>query len=1088
MPFSAQTEVVVSFLKFRNIDLFSQGLHYVGVSLKAEHTGAAAVPIALYSSPSGGRRAKWAEPHSPRYPPAELDYVASAGLTRTFNVRFQEQVELLTEAFRFHLVLPLPDACRPWRDSATLSFDLYFCSKEDLEKAPEVMYEREMAPGRWEPYSAEASIIIARQVEQGSGTAVVRHKAGSAPAEQLGVAVGPDGALREQPTAASAAGRAVRGVRCTVPRAAFQKVGTRSVPLRNLFCPHAEFVPVMWADWYAAYCPVVVHCAMTGITYDPPPRPASPRDDAGTAYSPDDARATDPASPEAARGFVMAVAQERLLSGASGRGESIADCSVRLFHIFISYLVYSYYLLQSMHKSLGADAAELRRASGAGTPPADRSPQATAERLRGRFPNCDAGLISDITGRSEGEEAAAALLRELGFAECLKGPSPAGHGGLLDQLRDRLVDGFKEPFKNLSDLQDKVQQVARRSARHVDPADPSTLPAGEAAFSPTVAPAGSAGDAPGFQQLLGAGSPPPSPPPDALGPRDAAVAPMRALADAALPVPVMTRVEALRKVRCPGPAIAMPQPAPGAAPLLRDARAEASGEPVPWLCHYSGPTPQDHGSADAKLACIATQAVCEELVRQLSQVVVTAVAEEGDADQPQAAAAAASTFLALLTTLSREVRQQWGALLGTDGGVLVGGVPAVARRAKIAYWRAEALRARAAVSAVRHDQGGARASTVPPWLPLTFTYPAHTFVEMQALGAGAHCWADGRPESPPPASEADNPAAFCSGSSTEGLWSDDEGQQTPAAWWVERLRRRAHGPHPAGVALQEARRREMMSDIHSPLAAHLIVFVHGYKGNQYDLRRLRNHMALAIPCGTEFLVAKSLESASDSSVENLGQLLAAEVHEHIRDEQIRLRRLSFVAHSMGTVVVRAALQQKVLVPYLPLLHTFASLSGPHLGVADADSVRVSGALWFLSTLQKSTSIQQLRLEKVEGSPGLPLLSQGDHIGLFSHVLLLASDDDKYVSLRSATIDPAVSGALSHNPRKAAIAEEMLRNLTSKLCLCDSVLRFNVRFHPVGRSELSTMTERAVGKQVHVAFLSNQDFLHTFCCLFRPYFV
>ena len=42
---------------------------------------------------------------------------------------------------------------------------------------------------------------------------------------------------------------------------------------------------------------------------------------------------------------------------------------------------------------------------------------------------------------------------------------------------------------------------------------------------------------------------------------------------------------------------------------------------------------------------------------------------------------------------------------------------------------------------------------------------------------------------------------------------------------------------------------------------------------------------------------------------------------------------SFIGHSLGTIIIRAALTKPEMEPYLGRLHCFLSLSGPHLGTA-----------------------------------------------------------------------------------------------------------------------------------------------------------
>ena len=67
----------------------------------------------------------------------------------------------------------------------------------------------------------------------------------------------------------------------------------------------------------------------------------------------------------------------------------------------------------------------------------------------------------------------------------------------------------------------------------------------------------------------------------------------------------------------------------------------------------------------------------------------------------------------------------------------------------------------------------------------------------------------------------------------------------------------------------------------------------------------------------------------------MGSRLAKEVAEflkpHAGSSRCPLTALSFVAHSLGNVILRVALTSSELQPYLPMLHMYISISGPHLG-------------------------------------------------------------------------------------------------------------------------------------------------------------
>lgn len=59
--------------------------------------------------------------------------------------------------------------------------------------------------------------------------------------------------------------------------------------------------------------------------------------------------------------------------------------------------------------------------------------------------------------------------------------------------------------------------------------------------------------------------------------------------------------------------------------------------------------------------------------------------------------------------------------------------------------------------------------------------------------------------------------------------------------------------------------------------------------------------------------------------------LVSEILYHIETCSLNPTKISFVAHSLGTIIVRSALARPQMRPLLPRLYTFLSLSGPHLG-------------------------------------------------------------------------------------------------------------------------------------------------------------
>jgi predicted alpha/beta hydrolase family esterase len=112
---------------------------------------------------------------------------------------------------------------------------------------------------------------------------------------------------------------------------------------------------------------------------------------------------------------------------------------------------------------------------------------------------------------------------------------------------------------------------------------------------------------------------------------------------------------------------------------------------------------------------------------------------------------------------------------------------------------------------------------------------------------------------------------------------------------------------------------------------------------------------------------------------------------------------SFVAHSLGCLVVRAALLTTHLKAYRNSLHTFVSLCGPHLGISANESPLISSALWIYKRWNNSMALTQLQMldSANANETALYRLSRSPGLDLFKTVLLFASEQDKYAPNHSA---------------------------------------------------------------------------------------
>ncbi len=86
-----------------------------------------------------------------------------------------------------------------------------------------------------------------------------------------------------------------------------------------------------------------------------------------------------------------------------------------------------------------------------------------------------------------------------------------------------------------------------------------------------------------------------------------------------------------------------------------------------------------------------------------------------------------------------------------------------------------------------------------------------------------------------------------------------------------------------------------------------------------------------------------------------GERLATEVVDSVRKHgKGIIGRISFVAHSMGGIVVRMALTY--LEEFAHIMGFFMTLSTPHLSLRSHQTALVSTGLWLFQKIKKSISL------------------------------------------------------------------------------------------------------------------------------------
>eukprot|EP01018_Ginkgo_biloba_P018492 Gb_06821 [translate_table: standard] len=263
----------------------------------------------------------------------------------------------------------------------------------------------------------------------------------------------------------------------------------------------------------------------------------------------------------------------------------------------------------------------------------------------------------------------------------------------------------------------------------------------------------------------------------------------------------------------------------------------------------------------------------------------------------------------------------------------------------------------------------------------------------------------------------------------------------------------------------------------------VVVFVHGFQGHHLDLRLVRNQWLLIDP-GAECLMSETNEDRTASDFRELGQRLAEEVATFLKNKfnsAVRTAayggfRLSFVGHSIGNIIIRAALTDAAMKPYLNNLYTFLSISGPHLGYMYSSNALFNSGLWLFKKLKGSPCMHQLTFtdEANIQSSFLFKLSQEKSLENFQNIILLSSPQDRYVPYHSARIE--MCQAAMRDSRKGSGYTTMLKNCLDQILLPATAdrtfIRCDVNFDT---SSQARTLNNFIGRAAHIEFLETDIF-------------
>eukprot|EP00966_Prymnesium_polylepis_P077838 1803980-Prymnesium_polylepis.1 len=187
----------------------------------------------------------------------------------------------------------------------------------------------------------------------------------------------------------------------------------------------------------------------------------------------------------------------------------------------------------------------------------------------------------------------------------------------------------------------------------------------------------------------------------------------------------------------------------------------------------------------------------------------------------------------------------------------------------------------------------------------------------------------------------------------------------------------------------------------------------------------------------------------------------------------RARKISFVCHSFGGIICRAALAHEDFKPLLPKLHTLVTLSSPHLGMLYGTNSLVELGIWGLRKFRNAQCLTELSLKdgKTASSSFLYSLSKADVLSHFKNILLVSSIEDRYVPHHSARLQLCREAIADH--RTGSTFVSMVHNLLAPLGNCN-LLHIEVNFGTKPEAKLMSQLDSAIGRTAHISYLENDS--------------
>ena len=169
------------------------------------------------------------------------------------------------------------------------------------------------------------------------------------------------------------------------------------------------------------------------------------------------------------------------------------------------------------------------------------------------------------------------------------------------------------------------------------------------------------------------------------------------------------------------------------------------------------------------------------------------------------------------------------------------------------------------------------------------------------------------------------------------------------------------------------------------------------------------------------------------------------------------------------------------------MHTFASISGPLVGYPlPSSSSIVKSGMWFMANVVKDVTLAQLCLADAD-EPADSLVGQisapaGVDAPRFRHVLLVGSQQDKYVPLYSSLLHMPAAAAASSD-RRASLLRRLVEGSLASMA-SSRLIRVDVHFNDPPKY---FSLDQVAGRAAHTKFLENVEFLRLFAARYAHCF-